>query len=260
MLCKDLLRKIYFLKNIFLCSLLSFLFGLKVAAQDQNFPGVSPSLSFTASLNSKFDVNVLATSKIRLGEKTIKDEIYAPQVLEIYSQALATYAINRHWHIGAGYGFQRNNPFLNNWRNEHRLVQQAQYVTHFSRSMLYNRFRFEERWFSFPNAVNEFATRVRYQAGFATELSKNAYWQINEEAYFIPSAYRNALFSENWFYSGIGFKLNPIGNIETGIGYNAVARNTNDFTNYLLLQVAWSYTIKSHDNSMMSVIMHNRHF
>lgn len=259
MLREGCLGKIYFLKSISIAFLLFLLFAKTVQSQDQNFPGFAPSLSFTNTLNSRFDLNVLATSKIRLGEQ-IKNEKYSPQVLEIYSQALVSYMINKHWHIGTGYGFQRNNPFLDNWRNEHRLVQQAMYVTHFNRSMLYNRFRFEERWFSFPGASNEFATRARYQIGFARELSKKAYWQLNEEAYFIPSAYRNALFSENWVYGGIGFKLKPIGNIETGLGYNSVARNINDFTNYLLLQVAWSYTIKSRDNNMMSVIMHNQHF
>src|SRR5882672_8240757 len=100
----------------------------KLNAQDVNFPGVSPSFSIGTALNSKLDVNILATSKIRFGEKTIKDEKYSPQVLEIYSQALFSYKINKHWYIGTGYGFQRNNPFLDSWRNESRLVQQGNYV------------------------------------------------------------------------------------------------------------------------------------
>jgi uncharacterized protein DUF2490 len=234
---------------------------IKAHAQNVNFPGISPSASVRSALNSKIDINFLATSKIRFGERTIKEETYLSQILEIYAQALLNYSLNKNWHIGIGYGFQRNNPFLDNWRNEHRFVQQAIYVMHLKHSMLYNRLRFEERVFSFPKSAHQFGARIRYQLGFATPLTSRIYWQINEEAYVIPSSYRNAFFSENWIYSGIGFKAKYFGSFETGFGYNSIARNsTGDYTNYFLVQVAWSYMIKSRDKDIMDPIMHDRHF
>jgi hypothetical protein len=242
-------------------SLLLFLKGYICHAQDLNFPGISPSISVSAAIDSRFNINVLTASKIRLGERTIKEEKYSNQILEVYSQALLSYQPNKNLQVGFAYGFQRNNPFLHDWRNEHRLVQQFNLITHFNQSMLYNRLRFEERWFSFPTTANEFAARVRYQLGFATPLSSHIYWQINEEAYIIPSSYRNAFFSENWIYSGIGFKTKYLGSFETGLGCNSIAKNSKgDFTNYFLLQLAWSYLIKSHNNDIMAPIMHNRHF
>lgn len=233
----------------------------KADAQNLNFPGLSPSISVSTALNPKFYINVLATSKIRIGETIIKEKKYSPQILEIYTQALLAYQLNKRWLLAMGYGFQRNNPFLDNWRNEHRLVQQVNYVIHIKHSMLYNRLRFEERWFSFPNSSNESGTRARYQIGFATPLSSNIYWQVNEEAYVIPSTYRNAFFSENWIYSGVGLKTKSFGSLEVGLGYNSIAINSKgDFTNYFLSQFAWSFMIKQHDKNMMAPIMHNRHY
>ncbi len=203
----------------------------------------------------------MTASKIRTPGKTIKEETYSTQVLQIYVQALLSYHLNRHWYVGAGYGFQRTNPFLDNWRNEHRLVQQVNYIFHINRSIIFNRLRFEERFFSYPHSAGQLGTRARWQAGFATPFSKNSYWQINDEAYVIPSGPRNSYFSENRVYSGVGFRTKYIGQFETGIGYNSIVRNSKkDFTNYLLLQVAWSYKIHAREKNAMNAIIHNRQF
>jgi Protein of unknown function (DUF2490) len=126
----------------------------------------------------------------------------------------------------------------------------------------YNRFRFEERWFSYPDAPNQFATRARYQAGLLEKIKKNGfYWQINDEVYCIPSRSRNSFISENWIYSGIGFPFEPVGHLETGIGYNTVVRNYNkDLQNLLLLQISWSFIFPSGKMKTMNAVMHSRHF
>jgi hypothetical protein len=231
-------------------------------AQDLNFRGVAPSVSVTQVLKNKFDINFLAVSKIRLGNYTVKEINYSNQVLEIYSQLLLSYKINKHWQLGGGYGFQRNNPFHDNWRNEHRLVQQVSYNIANKHLRFYNRLRFEERWFSYPTAPSAFGTRARYQFGFVRKLkADDAYWQINNEIYAITSGPKNSFISENWVYSGIGFPVKSFGHVETGIGYNTVVRNTNkDLLNLLLLQVSWSYIFPSAKMKTMHPVMHSRHF
>ncbi|MEP6844791.1 MAG: DUF2490 domain-containing protein [Panacibacter sp.] len=231
-------------------------------SQDLNFPGIAPALSLSDVLNKKLDINLLAVSKIRVGQHIVKDIKYDPQVSEIYTQVLLSYKIDQHWQIGGGYGFQRNNPFQDNWRNEHRLVQQASFNNHGIKLQFYNRFRFEERWFSYPTAPNQSGTRARYKAGLIKKLKgDNVYWQINDEVYAITSGPKNAFISENWIYTGFGFPVKPLGRFETGIGYNTVVRNSNkDLLNLLLLQVSWSFIFPSAKMKTMNPVMHSRHF
>jgi Protein of unknown function (DUF2490) len=230
--------------------------------QDLNFPGIAASVSFSAILNNKFDFNISAASKFRLGQYYIDATKYNPRVLEIYSQVLLSYKINNHWQISGGYGFQRNNPFLDSWRNEHRFVLQLLFIVPFKVFKFYNRFRFEERWFSFPAAHNESGTRARYQAGIIRQLKGNmVYWQLNDEVYGITSGNRNAFISENWIYTGIGFPVKYIGHLETGIGINSVVRNRNkDLTNLFLVQLAWSYITPGQMMKTIHPVMHSRNF
>lgn len=231
-------------------------------AQDLNFYGTAPSISVSKSLKNNFDLNFLAVSKIRLGNYTVSETDYSTQVQEIYSQLLLSRKINKRWQIAAGYGFQRNNPFDDNWRNEQRLVQQAIYSIKAKHLRFYNRFRFEERWFSYPNAPGRFGTRARYQAGLVKTLKGDrVYWQINNEIYGITSGPRNSFISENWVYSGIGFFIRSFGHLETGIGYNTIVRsNDKALLNLLLLQLGWSYIVPSEKMKTMHPVMHSRHF
>lgn len=225
-------------------------------AQDLTFPGISPSLSFSTGISGKFDFNVLATSKIRTGNLTVKEVNYESQVLEIYTQGLLNYKINHKLQLGLGYGFQRNNPFRSDFRNENRIVQQLLYSFDIGKIKMYNRFRFEERWFKYSDGRQNPGTRSRYQLGIIRQIGKNkTYWQLNDEIYFITSASRNSFISENWIYSGINFLIGRAGRFETGIGYNSVVRNDHrDHTNLFLLQLAWAYT-GAHHIEMMHPVM-----
>lgn len=251
------------MKKIILVFLISLFFNdNKANAQDLNFRGSAPSVSVTRVFKNHVDINFLAVSKIRLGNYDVKEVHYSSQVLEIYSQLLASYKINPHWQVGGGYGFQRNNPFNNNWRNEHRLVQQVSFIVPGKSLRFYNRFRFEERWFSYPSAPSSFGTRARYQAGLIKKFQrKDVYWQINNEIYAITSGPKNSFVSENWIYTGIGFPVKSLGHWEAGIGYNSVVRNRQkELLNLLLLQLNWSFVIPSTMKTTMHPVMHARHF
>lgn len=249
------------MKNLLLLSITVYLFGKEtIRAQDLHFPGYAPSLSVSYAFNKKMDINFLAATKVREGNYTIKSVDYNPLLLEIYSQLLASYKLNKHWQIGGGYGFQRNNPFRDNWRNEHRLVQQVQFIVPGKKLKFYQRARLEERWFSYPANPSAFGTRVRYQAGLIRPFKKT-YWQINNEIYFITSGPRNAVIAENWIYTGYGFPIKSLGRLETGVGINSITRNINkDVLHLYLVQLAWSYTIPSKHKREMHPVMHERHF
>ncbi len=231
-------------------------------SQDLNFPGMAPALSVSAVINKKLDANILAVSKIRLGNYTSKGMAYLQQVLEIYSQASVNYTINRHWQLSLGYGFQRNNPFNVNWRNEHRLVQQLILVLPLGDNKLLQRVRLEERWFTFPSGASSFGTRARYQLGYVIPLKGMMhYWQFNDEIFANTSGNANSLITENWLYSGVGYSLGSFGHLETGIGYNtAVSNNQHALSSLILLQIAWSYHLPSKSKKDMHPVMHARNF
>ena len=230
-------------------------------SQDLNFPGIAPSVSLTVHLKT-VDLNFLSASKFRNGYHTVKDIEYEPRWLEIYTQALVSHKLSDHWQVGAGYGFQRNNPLRDDWRNEHRLVQQLIYTIPGYKFKFNNRFRFEERWFSYPTSSNAFGTRARYQAGIVKQLNdKMVYWQLNNELYAVTSGPRNSFISENWLYTGIGFPVKGLGHFETGVGYNSVVRHTNkDLMSLILLQVNWSFIVPSKMKMEMHPAMHARQF
>src|SRR5690349_12824568 len=93
-------------------------------AQNVYFPGVVPFISLSAGLSDKYDLNVLALSKVRIGDHVIKSVDYLPGPTQFYSHAILSYRLNPHWQVGGGVAFQRNDPF-HNWRNDFRLIEQV---------------------------------------------------------------------------------------------------------------------------------------
>src|SRR5258706_1377785 len=171
-------------------------------AQDLDFPGVAPFVILTASLSKKIDLNAVALSKIRVGEHTIDGVKYDPGPLQFYSHVIFSYKITGHWQAGAGFAFQRNNPFSDDWKNDYRFLQQVVYSLRGSKWKLNNRLRLEERWFRFPGAPGSFGTRVKQQIAFTRQLKgEKFYWQVVNELYAIPSGPRNSSISEDWCYT-----------------------------------------------------------
>jgi hypothetical protein len=215
--------------------------------QDLNFPGISPSISATVILNSRLDLNLLTTSKIRTGDHTIKGLRYPSHLLQNYTLAILSYKLNRHWQAGGGCGFEVNDPFLDTWRTNQRLIQQVQYTITGTKTRFTNRLRFEERWFRYHHDPPAFGTRGRYQIGFNQKLNaKGVYWQITNELYATTSGPRNALISEDWLYSCIGLPITALSHFEAGIGFDSTVRDTeHDLNNLFMLQFQWNFVIGS---------------
>jgi Protein of unknown function (DUF2490) len=218
-----------------------------LCAQDLYFPGACPFITLSAKLDKKFDLNVVALSKIRVGDHIIRSVKYDAGPTQFYSHAIVSYKIAAHWQIGAGVAFQRNNPFFPDWRNDFRLVQQFGYNLSGKKWKFNNRLKIEERWFQYPKAPSNFGTRIRYQPTFMRQLNGwKLYWEVYDELYAIPSGPRSSFISENWFYTGIGFTTGLSSKLDTGFGCNSTVMNTHhDLNTLLMLQVMWNYTIHS---------------
>ncbi|MDP4264430.1 MAG: DUF2490 domain-containing protein [Bacteroidota bacterium] len=233
-------------------AIVSFIAAGSLCAQDLNFPGVTPFVILNASLNKKVDLNVLSLSKIRVGEHIIDGVKYDPGPLQIYTHAIFSYKITGHWQAGAGFAFQRNNPFRDDWKNDYRLLQQVVYILQGSKWKLSSRLRVEERWFRFPDASGSFGTRLKQQNAFTRQLNgEKFYWQAVNELYAIPSGARNSFVSENWFYTGLGVALRSFGRWDNGFGWNTMTRNTkHDLTNLFFLQTMLTITFHRHEKEV----------
>lgn len=248
------MNKLYY----FFCCLNCFLFIDDLIAQNKNENGFAPTLSASVALHRKLDISAFSIAKIAFEKEPAKQNNYQVQTLYIYGQALLTYTANKNWRIGAGYGFQRNNPFKDNWRNENRVVEQVIFSTTTKNIMWHSRLRLEQRWFYFADHSKDFSTRTSGQFGITLPFfSQNIYWQIYDEAYFNLPA--KPLFSENWSYAGIGFNLKHNNHIETGIGYDRNVNSKGERINLLLFQITCSWIFKSGDENMINAIICN-HF
>jgi hypothetical protein len=238
----------------------SFIAAGSLCAQNVYFPGVCPFIIVTASPNKKIDINAVALSRIRIGEYTVRSVKYDAGPTQIYSHLILSYKLTTHWLIGGGIAFQRNNPFLPDWKNDYRLIEQLGYNLSGKKWKFNNRLRVEERWFHSPNAPSNFGTRIRLQPTYMHQLKGwKLYWETYDELYAIPSGPRNSFISENWFYAGVGFTASPSSRIDTGFGCNTQVMNKHhDLNNILMLQVMWNYTIPSKHKKETSPVINPR--
>ena len=79
----------------------------------------------------------------------------------IEQQFTGAYTLTPRWKIGGGYYYRLSNPLLDGYEYEHRLLQQAGYISYFGDRRLSHRFRLEQRIRS-----SSYQNRFRYRVGF----------------------------------------------------------------------------------------------
>lgn len=170
--------------------------------------------------------------------------------MQSYFQSGLTFKYSQHLNFSAGYVFQRNNPFHRDFVNENRLWQQiiiAHGVSYFNLS---HRFRFEERFIDnrVTQNTNPMTTRLRYQISFTAPLQGKEidpgefFFNTYNEFNFSTTGARNAFYSENWSYAGLGYQTNKLGRLELGpLVQWAKTNQDGDTRMFYLVQFGWSY-------------------
>ncbi len=79
----------------------------------------------------------------------------------IEPQFSGSYTLTSRWKVGGGYYYRWSEPLLDGHKYEHRLLQQAGYVSYFGDRRLSHRFRLEQRIRS-----SSYQNRFRYRFGF----------------------------------------------------------------------------------------------
>ena len=219
-----------------------------VYSQNIHFYGLLPAINQTGRLSDKFNYNFFASTTIDAVKLIENGKTYPATDFQLYIQPSLIYVHSPNLNFAGSYTYQRNNPFNPAYSNEHRLWQQAIFSFEAGKARMTNRFRFEERFIQ-NRTTGEYplSFRARYQIGFNRPLQgktldpKEFYVNAYNEFYFsLTKSQRNALYSENWTYAGIGYHLGKIGRIELGYLFQTYVRNSAKDLRFLnLAQVMW---------------------
>lgn len=232
------MKKLAFL--FVLCSTFTF-------SQNLTFYGVLPVINQTGRISQKFNYNFFASTTIDAFKSTQNGIYYPTKDLQLYIQPSIIFVLSPTWNFSASYTYQRNNPITADFTNEHRLWQQVIYSLTIGKTRLTNRFRYEERFIQpTKTAPHTLATRARYQLGFTMPLQGKTldvnefYLNTYNEFYFSLTGTKNATYSENWAYLGVGFNFGKMGKLEVGYLSQVFVRNLAKDLRYLdLTQLMW---------------------
>ncbi len=218
------------------------------SAQNINFFGFLPAISQTGRISNRVDYNIFVSTTIDAFKSNYGGVDYPSKDLQLYIQPSVIYKFSPDLNTSVSYTYQRNNPLTGDYSNEHRIWEQLIYGHNFSKFRVTNRFRFEQRFIE--NRTTEmypFSTRLRYQLGCNFPLQgktldpKEFYLNAYNEFYFSLTGAKNATYSENWTYAGIGYNLGFMGRLELGYLFQTSVRDAQGDLRFLnLCQVSWS--------------------
>jgi hypothetical protein len=225
----------------------------QVSAQNLNFFGFLPSYSQTGLISKKFDYNFFASTTYSAFDMRFGGLDYPAKFLQVYVQPSLIYkhSPNLNFSVSFTYNYQRGNPRAL-FSSEYRPWQQVVF-SHNAFNMkgrVTHRVRFEQRLIKNKGDIRRLTTRLRYQIGYMVPLQGKTldvhefYLNMYNEFYFSlsnPEARpRNAFYSENWTYIGIGFNTGKMGRIEVGPLYQGAYRNLqHERRNLSMLQILW---------------------
>jgi hypothetical protein len=230
-------------------SFLIFLLGLfgGLTAQNLTFYGFLPAVSQTGRISNRVDYNFFGSTTIDAFRSTIGGTEYPAKDLQLYIQPSVVYKFSPNFNTSCSYTYQRNNPLTADFGNEHRIWEQFIYAHSFSKYRFTNRVRFEQRFIeNRTNKTYPMSTRLRYQLGLnfplqGKTLEKNEFYvNAYNEFYFSLTGNKNATYSENWTYVGIGYHLGKAGRLEIGYLLQMAVRDAKkDIRRLNLCQVSW---------------------
>lgn len=218
-----------------------------IFAQNLAFYGVLPAFNQTGKISKKWSYNFFASTTIDAFAENIGGVEYPASDLQLYIQPSIIYVLSPNLNFAGSYTYQRNNPFNGNFVNEHRLWQQVIFSLPASTGRITNRFRMEERFIEDRTTGKYlFSTRARYQLGFniplqGRNLDKNEFYlSTYNEFYFSLTGAKNATYSEDWAYAGLGYDVGKMGRIELGYLLQTLVRNQQKDLRFLnLAQIMW---------------------
>lgn len=217
-------------------------------AQNLSFTGFLPAVSFTGRISERIDYNLFGSTTVNAIDKKILGVEYPAKDIQLYIQPSLVYKFSPNFNTSFSYTFVRGSSIpVNNYSNEHRLWEQIIYGHSFSKFRVTNRVRFEQRFIeNLSKRTYPISTRLRYQLGCnfplqGRTLEKNEFYlNAYNEFYFSLTGDKNATYSANWSYAGIGYHLGAMGKLELGYLLQTSVRNAKKDLQFLnLCQATW---------------------
>lgn len=217
-------------------------------AQNLNFYGLFPVYNQTGRIYKKWEYSIYLFAAINTFDQTIEGVTYPAKVFMIYDENALVYNASKKLGFAVSYTYQRTDPFLSSYVNEHRIWAQVGYKQFLNKTTLRHRLRFDQRYIQ-DRATDTYPAhnRLRYLIGIEFPLKKESnkyYFTAYQEFFFTTSTPRDAVYGENWAYAGIGVRTQKAGAFEIGPTYITWVRNADlDRLNLWYLQLTWNTTI-----------------
>lgn len=220
----------------FILTILFLFFSSCVFCQNKVYFGLFPTIDISGNFNERFSYNSYLFSAIK--PYTFQND--ALRILYCYAEQGFSYKINSNLSFTNAYVFERQEPFENIARNEHRLFQQISLNYSFKRFELKNRLRFDERFIqNIKRNKFEFFHRLRYLIGAKVPINSQWYCMGYSEFFFNTSPNENFRFNENWSTLQLAYQWNENNAIEFGYLFIGWIMNGNNWLNQHYLQTTW---------------------
>lgn len=229
---------------------LFLLFGFFVSiAYGKNISttGAVSFLSLSKNISPYSAINFYHYDIYGIGNKHFKGKDFNSGLVLIYFQTSYSYQFLPNLQLAVGHIFQENNPLEDHPEKENRIFEQFIFSHLTNWFAVTHRVRLEERFID-KESGSEFKTRVRYQIGGRRALRgveidpDEIYLNVYNEFYFSTTGERNAFYSDNWTFLGVGHMTKNWGSIEAGplVQWSVINIEKDTRTNYAL-QVGWIY-------------------
>jgi hypothetical protein len=212
--------------------------------------GVVPFLSLSKGLATNYDLNFYHSDSFNLTERQVDGKHYPARDRQTYFQTSIAYKPRSYLNVALGHIYQRNNPLDVDFSNEHRIFEQVTYLQNLDALRLTHRVRFEQRFVD-ERKEHEFKTRLRYQIGASFPLDGRQldpgefYVNCYNEFYFSTTGERNAFYSDDWAYAGVGYQTLSWGRLEAGpIAQYSIINRDKDISAFYGLQFGWILKFK----------------
>jgi len=206
-------------------------------AQNTTIAGLFPTIDHSGELSNRFSYNSYLFGAIKPYSSTEG----SARTLYLYAENGLSYKITDKLSFTNSYVYERQQPFENNARNEHRLFQQLTLKLPVKKFSLKQRLRFDERFIqNSQNNSFDFSHRLRYLLGGTYEFNDTGYLMTYMEFFFNTTKGAKFKYNENWSALQIGYNINKNNAIEFGylfVGW--INDSQNNWFNQHYLQTTW---------------------
>lgn len=230
------------MKHKFFLALMSVTVSWPSLAQNTTYFGLFPTIDHSASISRLFEYNVYLFDAIKpysTDEGDMRDEARS---LYAYGEAGLTVKLGKYLAFTNSYVYERQQPFRDDYRNEHRLFQQLTCNEDVGRFRFKQRLRFDERFIeNRETGKSPFTHRLRLLMGLRYELNEKGTYFTGYTEFFLNTMPGSVVvYNENWSAAQIGFSLNSNNYVECGLLYVGWAINNNpDWLHQNYLQITW---------------------